>query len=145
VVDPVDVVDAGDRRHSRAAARGDQDSLPGQLPVAHLNGAGIDKRAGPGHDAVTGLLQNLDPALLIAVERILPPPRLRKPDRGLGEIDSTLRSMTPHVVHQLGRDDVGLRGTAGDVGAGTAPQPVLDQRDPGAVISRCSSGAVSCR
>ena len=113
--------------------------------LADTHGPGIHERCSTGHHGVTRFLQGLDPALLVAAKRVLPAPGLRQLDRRLGEIDASLRGVTSHVVHQLGRDDVGLRGAAGDVGAGAAPEPVLDQRDACAVFLRRLSCTGSCR
>ena len=145
MVDPLDLLDARNRRDRGAAARCNEDPVAAQLLVADPDRSWIDKRCSSAYHSITGLIQRLDPALLVAADRVLPPPRLREPDDRLGKIDATLRRVMPHVVHQLRRDDIGLRGPAGHVGTGSAPEPVLDQRHPGAVFSRCLSGAVSCR
>ena len=51
--------------------------------------------------------------------------------------------MVPNVVHQLGRDDVRLRGAARDVGTGSTPKPVFDQRDPRVELTGRLTGAVA--
>ena len=132
-VEPRHLVDALDRRHGRARSRGDEDPLAGEQPVAHPHGGRVDELRRSVHQRDAEVGEALPPRLLRPHE----PVRARL-QRGQVEGDGTGADTQvcgrAQAREQLGGGDVLLRRLAGDVGAGAAPEPVLDDGDPRAVV-----------
>ena len=66
VVDPVDVLESGNRWHRGTTASGDQDLVGRQRLAVDANRLAVDERRLTGIHAVAGVPEQLDPALLIS-------------------------------------------------------------------------------
>ena len=142
VVEPAGLVQALDRRHSRARPGRDQDALGRQPSPVHLDRLRVDERARPVEGRVARAVQPLHPGLAGDDQRVLPRLHLRQIGAGRPDLDAERLCQRLDVMGELGGDQVRLRGLAGDVGAASAPARVLDQRHACAVLLRRLVGAV---
>jgi len=128
VVDPIDVVDAFDRRHRCARTGRDQDPVCTQLVVADTDGARPEQLGLLLERVEPGVLEVLQPLRVTLLERVLARLDPCEVEAGGADVDSELPGEKVHVVEELGHDQVGLRRLAGHIRAAAAPARALDER-----------------
>src|ERR671924_252110 len=143
VVEPVDVLDPLDRRDGGARAGGDEHAPGRQLVIAPPERLrnGEARRALVRVEA--GRTKVLDPLRLRLAQRVLARLDPGEVDRRGADVDADPLGERVDPVRELGGDEVGLRRRAGGIRAAAAPQPVLDERRPRAILGRRLAGAVA--
>src|SRR5919108_291256 len=131
----------------RPAARGEQQPLELDLALhaalARADRLRIDEARRALVRVEAGRTKVLDPLRLRLAQRVLARLDPGEVDRRGADVDADPLGERVDPVRELGGDEVGLRRRAGGIRAAAAPQPVLDERRPRAILGRRLAGAVA--